>query len=394
MAAAFDHQVFDAAYAGPVDLPDLSGPEPLESRQVMWRDGLARHLYGPIPGGPDRIVVTQHALPGEDATRLRIAMAVEDRRFEVDAALWLPRDRDCPVPLICGLDFLGPIGLLAGDAFPLDPGARVHSRPEFGVRDGRLDDVLRGTGAHRWPVGLMLDAGYGVLVSCYGSWVPDDAVAWNTHGVAPLLGEARSPANVRAISLWAWSILRLMDVAGTLEDIDTGFVAVAGHSRLGKAALWAAANDPRISAVFANASGCGGAAPARHAVGETLRQMEAAFPHWILPQRDEAQDPAFDQHQLLASIAPRTLYLGSAEDDLWADPVGSYLALVAASAQWPGKGLAEMDWPRPRQMWEGARAISRWPLGHHLRSGGHDLLPHDWSQFLRFLERRQGPEAP
>jgi len=280
------------------------------------------------------------------------------------------------VPLICGLDFVGPAGVMPSASFPLDPNAVIYTRPEYGAKGGRMDPVLRGTSACRWPVSLLLNAGMAVMVSCYGSWVPDSADAWQKHGVYPLLNCAAAYPQSGAIALWAWAIQRLLDVAGTLGEIDVDNIYVAGHSRLGKAALWAAAQDERIAAVFANNSGCAGAAPAAHLEGETVAQMAQAFPHWLIQKRTPGGGDA-DQQHLLALIAPRKTYIACAEGDLWADPAGSYFAVQAASGE---------NWP-PLSEGLSGRQINRPPFGYHLRPGGHDLRPYDWQQFLAFLDK-------
>ncbi len=352
--------------------------------QGQWRSTLAEHLYGDIPPPPQRMTVERLPLPDRGAEHLRLTFQQDDRQFSVDAALWLPQDHSGPLPLICGLDFVGPAGVLLSEAFPLDPAATIYTRPELGA-DGTMTNTLRGTSAYRWPIPLLCEAGYAVLVSSYGSWAQDCAERWQGHGVAPLMG---TDDRARALSLWAWAYLRLLDAAATLPEVDGSRMAVAGHSRLGKAALWAAANDSRIRAVFANQSGCGGAAPARHRVGETLAQMEADYPHWTRPGNGQtaADDLPFDQHMLLASIAPRAVYLACAEDDLWADPVGSYEALCCASTVW---GI-EDSWPHAAAMWSGKRPVVKGALGYHLRPGGHDLLPLDWRQALAFLSGQMG----
>jgi hypothetical protein len=316
-------------------------------------------------------------MAGEKAKRLHIEISVGPRRFAVDAALWLPEGAAGKVPLVCGLDFTGPAGVLSSESYPLDPDAQIYSRPEYGAKDGRLAPVLRGTAAHRWPIPLLTNAGMAVLVSCYGSWVPDSAEDWQSHGVYPLLNGQENCPGSGAISLWAWSIQRLLDVAGTLDEVDQSNISVAGHSRLGKAALWATANDPRIAAVFANNSGCAGAAPFAHPIGETLGQMVQGYPHWLL-QGNTPHVPDFDQHHLLALIAPRKTYIACAEDDLWADPAGTYLALTATGGD---------DWPPLSEALNTAAQIIRGPMGYHLRPGGHDLLPYDWQKFLTFLGR-------
>ncbi|MYH59094.1 MAG: hypothetical protein F4145_14120 [Boseongicola sp. SB0675_bin_26] len=362
------------AFAGPFPLASLDGPEPFEERLERWRKELSDAIYGPLPPAPAELEVEASPLRGSPAERIEITMRSANctRDLVVDAALWRPESRG-DAPLIAGLGFAGPAGILPGPDFPLDTRARIHCGPELGVENGRLHDVLRGTESHRWPVGMLTARGYAVMVSCYGSWAPDDPDEIMTHGAYPFAG-----LDTGAISLWAWAIQRLLDTAELLGGIDMAQVAVAGHSRLGKAALWAAANDTRIGAVLANNSGCAGAAPAGHAVGETLDQMAAAFPHWIRPRGGAA---ALDQHHLIACAAPRKVYVASAEQDLWVDPAGSYLALVAASEVWP----ETCSWPGIEEMWTGARQTRHVALGHHLRPGGHELLPYDWQRFQEFL---------
>lgn len=366
-----------SAWAGPIDLPGLGDPGDRGGREALLR-AFEDELYGPVPSPPEVLTIRRETLAGEGAERIVVTVVEGGRRFEADAALWLPEMPDGPVPLIAGLDFVGPAGILFGDAFPLDDAARVYSRPETGAREGRLDPVLRGTSAWRWPVGMLTARGYAVLVACYGTWTPDDPAEWR-NGVADLMGQKAAASG--AISLWTWGIERLIDVAELVPEIDASRIAVAGHSRLGKAALWAAARDRRIGAVLANNSGAAGAAPERHRIGETLAQLADRFPHWLRPgYRDGPRD--IDQHHLIGLIAPRAVYLASAEADLWADPLGSHAALRAASAAW---GDDPEAWPAPDVLWRSSREIARGALGHHIRPGGHDLLPYDWSRFLDFL---------
>lgn len=359
-------------FAGDLELPDLNDAAPLAARQAAWRDGLANGLYGPVPSPPDEISFSIHGLAGSSARRVDLDMMVDGRTFSVDAALWCPKGK-FPAPLIAGLSFLGPIGVLEGEAFPIDLNARVYTRPDLGAPEGRLDNVLRGAERHRWPIDMLTDQGFAVLISCYGSWAPDEPTAFNQRGLQPFLG-----IDTGAISLWAWAIQRLVDVARELPEVDANRITVAGHSRLGKAALWAAANDERIGTVFANNAGCGGTAPARHPVGETLPQMADAFPHWV---RAKANPIPFDQHHLMACIAPRKLYVASADQDIWADPVGTYIALTHAATLW----LEPMAWPTPREMWHCIAPIHHLSIGHHLREGAHEWLVEDWRQFFSFL---------
>lgn len=354
--------------------------EPLNSAQARWRTSLADAIYGPLPPPPDRLTVERLPLAGEKAERLALTIEVEDRAFSVDAALWLPAQAEGPYPLIAGFDFIGPAGIMSGETFPLDPKAGILPRPEYGANDGRLTPALRGTSHRQWPVDLLTARGYAVLVSCYGSWVPDDAERWTRHGLAPLLNAQGTGSP--ALSLWAWGILRLLDAAEQCNEIDPSHMIVAGHSRLGKSALWAAANDTRIEAVFAAHSGCAGAAPTRHHIGETPAELTERFPHWTRAGWPEnVEKLPIDQHALIAAIAPRKVYLAAAEDDVWADPLGSYAALRTAASIWD----VDDDWPTASQVLKDHRQVLRPDFGYHLRPGGHDLIPYDWHGFLRFL---------
>lgn len=337
---------------------------------------LARDLYGAIPEAPDDLDYT--AVQKDGFVQLDLTLRCGARSLPVSAALWLPADRTKPVPLIAGLDFVGPYGIMPEGSFAAEPKARVYTAPNWGA-GGRLAPVLAGKFAYRWPVQAILEAGFALMVSCYGSWVPDDPAAFLAQGVHPLTGAP----DAGAISLWAWAISRMVDVAVDLPQIDDTSVAVVGHSRLGKAALWAAAQDTRIAAVWANNSGCAGAAPACHPIGETLEDLAGMFPHWLRRGAVLTTDQlACDQHHLLALCAPRAVYLSEADEDIWADPLGSYWALKQASAAW---GQTSQDWPEPNRVLAGHRHHTHGPLGYHLRSGGHDMLPQDWQKALPFL---------
>ena len=384
---------FNQAYAGPIELPTLCTTSATELndgtsdatteqsyRQCAidrWRQTFADGLYGALPVPPLAMDCDVQLLPDKSARRVILTLTLPGGEFVVDAALWLPHNKQ-QRGLICGLDFIGPAGILAGPDFPLDPDAIIAPRPEYGSRDGTLNDVLRGVASGSWPIDYLNAAGYAVLVSCYGSWVPDDPVFSQQRGIKPLL-----VCDCGAISLWAWAVSRLIDAAESMPDVETNNVIVAGHSRLGKTALWAAANDNRIRTVFAANSGAAGAAPFIHPVGETLPQLQQRFPHW-LKQEVKLPTPGMDQNALLASVCPRRVYLSAAVEDLWADPIGSYLSLNSAAMLWPEKNY--MTWPEPREIWHQQQTISNESLGYHLRPGGHGLYPYDWQKFLAFQD--------
>lgn len=386
---------YDEALVGNYDLPplalalsqsQLTTADEARVAQAQWREIFAQGLFGELPPRPATFDWTREALPDANCERISIRLGVDGRSFAVDAALWLPPNPEGPVPVIVGLDFLGPLGTLPAANYPLDPNARVALPRWVGDGEGPLREVMRGTAAHRFPVPLLLEAGYAVLTSCYGSWVPDDREDYRAHGLWPLLGLDSHNAPPGVVGLWSWSVHRLVDLAAALPEIDAARIVAAGHSRLGKAALWAAATDTRISALFLNESGCGGAALSRRNFGEGFAHNRDRFPHWLLPKAwaDAAGLDGVDQHQLLAQLAPRRLYVASAADDLWCDPRGEYLGLKAAAPIWAAFGIAS-ELPEADDVFVPGNGLVSGALGWHLRHGGHELTPYDWTRFLSFM---------
>jgi hypothetical protein len=193
---------------------------------------------------------------------------------------------------------------------------------------------------------------------------------------------ARAPDAWAALAAWGWGASRALDYLETDPRVDASRVALVGHSRGGKAALWTGAEDERFAMVVSNESGEGGAALARRNFGETTTRLTTAFPHWFAANyrrfNDRAAELPVDQHMLLALIAPRALVVASADQDLWADPRGEFLALAHSSpvfALWgePDIGPGMMP-PLDTPLIAGRRA-------YHVRRGGHDLTPYDWARF-------------
>lgn len=235
------------------------------------------------------------------------------------------------------------------------------------------------------PTEELVDNGFAVLSFCYQDVASDDGDF--TTGLAGLLLEngKRGPSDPGKIALWAWAAHRVMDWAETRPDaLDLTQSVVCGHSRLGKTALLAAATDPRFAFAYSNDSGCSGAALARGTRGETVRDICQKFPYWFcenyLQYVDNEGSMPFDQHDLIAAIAPRRVLIGSAAEDYWADPLSEQLACAAASPAFD-RGLDCPD--RPALAGE---AFLSGDVGYHLRHGRHYFSRADWHQLMRFVK--------
>jgi hypothetical protein len=295
-----------------------------------------------------------------------------------------------PVPLFLALSFAGnetvsaDPGIILGDRWVRDVGTNEMVKQ-------RAPEASRGSSAQQWQLDQILGHGYGLATIFYGDIEPD-FVGGLKYGIRSVF---RQPGQTEpasddwgAIAAWSWGLSRAMDFIVTDHDIDATRVAVMGHSRLGKAALWAGAQDTRFSIVISNESGEGGAAISRRLYGERTKDLNTRFPHWFdgnFKKYSEHEDQMpFDSHMLLALIAPRALYVASAEGDRWSDPRGEFLGAVNAGPVYEllgEKAISTDAMPGLHQ-----------PVGHtvmyHLRAGKHDVTAYDWEQFLKFADVR------
>lgn len=288
-----------------------------------------------------------------------------------------------PAPVFLGLNFEGNHATTTEADIPL-PKGWVPTNKGAGLNDNTPSEKTRGVQADRWLYDMALARGYAVATAYYGDLDPDidDDFKNGVHAVTgkPQEGEWGS------IGTWAWGLSRLLDVLEKESGVDGKKAVVMGHSRLGKTALWAGAQDERFAAVISNNSGCGGAALSRRIFGETVARINTSFPHWFTngykKWNGREADCPVDQHQLIALIAPRPLLVTSATEDLWADPKGEFLSLVGADPVYRllgTSGLSITAQPPPDQLHNG-------PLAYLLRTGPHDITATDWQAYLDFAD--------
>lgn len=332
----------------------------LKSREEMLRI-LAQEEYGPMPPAP----VSVEAVELEPAGRTS-QCAGHAVYSEYKLIAHMPEGFNVAFPIRC--------------LFPKD--APAGSVPTFVFINFRPDIT-----DWQCPATELADEGFGVITLQHNEVSADQEDDFS-GGIAP--GLIAAYGRTGKISLWAWACSRALDYALARADVDPTRVAVIGHSRLGKTALWCGANDERFSMVVSNNSGCSGAAISRGKVGESIEVITRVFPRWFhgtcySQYAEREYEAPFDQHYLLACIAPRKLCVGSASEDTWADPNSEYLGCCAASPAWEQAG--KTGFVHPDRLPVAVDVLQEGNISYHLTQGTHYLGRNDWHQYMKFLKK-------
>lgn len=345
-------------------------------------------MFGKMPGRPAQmhykvLSTDTEALEGK-ATRKEVAVYFDAaKKVYMVLLMYVPNDRKGPVPAFLGVNFKGNHGTT------LDPEVSMPTQEQIDAYGPKYKLEARGANARRWPYEYIVSQGYAVVTFAREDVDPDwhDGFKNGVHAVMDADKE-RGADSWGTVATWSWGLSRALDYLETDKDIDSRKVAVIGHSRLGKAALWAGATDQRFALVISNNSGCSGAALSRRQFGEHLDRINTSFPHWFCENykkyNSKEDTLPFDQHELIAMVAPRPVYVASASLDQWADPKGELLSLVNASSVYElygYRGLSADELPQVNtHIWSDR-------MGYHLREGKHDIVLYDWQQYVAFADR-------
>lgn len=366
---------YDEGLSGRYELPEvlsdgkggrIADAEGWRRRREEILDLFRREEYGYAPAVPEDlwfepVVCEPAALEGKATLKLiDIHLGRREGAPKIRLQLFVPNERTRPAPvflLICN-------------------------------RDKSNIDVTRQVKSEFWPVEELIERGFGAATYHYEDMALDRRGSWGEPAYSYFEEpEKRTSSSWGALSAWAWGASRCLDYLETDGDVDARHCAVTGHSRGGKAALWCGAQDERWAMVVSSCSGCSGASLSRRHYGETLSFITKTFDYWFCENyrryAGHEETLPFDQHWLLALIAPRALYVHSAGDDLWADPRGEWLSAQAAAPVWRLLGRGGL--PDLGRMPELDERVWGDGMGYHIRPGEHNNKLVDWLRHAEFF---------
>lgn len=349
-------------------------------------------VYGKIPGALDQITFKlleedKNAFNGKTIRKqVEVTLSKNEKSISFTMLIYLPKNK-IAAPIFLGYNFYGNHSI-TNDTDVFISKAWAKNNEVLEVRGNKLTEANRGKRSYRWAIDMLLDNGFGLATIYYGEVDPDKHDF--TDGLHALFYKEKQeqPKNGEwgSISAWAFALSSVLNYFEGDTDVDAQKVFVFGHSRLGKAALWAGASDQRFAGVISNNSGCGGAALSKRKFGETINVINTSFPHWFCRNfknyNNLEEALPVDQHQLLALIAPRPVYVASAQGDQWADPKGEFLATHYASPVFElfnKKGVTSDVMPE-------IHTPIHQSVAYHIREGKHDVTPYDWEQYIKWAK--------
>jgi hypothetical protein len=339
-------------------------------------------IYGRVPANAPKVrFEVGEEVPVLDGTavRKRITGHFGDKPDgpAVNVMLYRPAKAVGPLPLVLHITFGGDPTLQPSPA-PMAPGA---------IPPRRFNDM--------GPVADVLARGYAYAVLSYTEIQPDkkDGYTSGVIGLALAPGQTKpAPDEWGTIAAWTWGLSRVMDYLETDPVVDAKRVALVGHSRLGKTVLWAGATDPRYALIYSSQSGEMGAALSRRDFGETVDDMATNYGYQFAGNLQKYigrwNDMPHEGHLLVSLSAPRPVFISAGSGDLWSDPRGMFLAVVAAGPVWRLLGKTDLG---TTEMPALDVPLTTGTLAYLDHDGPHVISPLDWKTFLDFAGRYLKP---
>ena len=374
---------------GGIEIHNVSDWEEFRRPEII--NSFVEHVYGRVPGEIDTMLINiteQGTYLNGAANRMQVTLTFvkDDKKHSADLLIYLPSNKE-KAPIFLGYNFQGNHSIVSDEEVFITK-SWVPINQSIGVETNIAVEHSRGKMSRRWPLEMIINEGYGIATLYRGDIDPDKDDF--SDGVHPLFYHKNQQRPHKdewgTIAAWSWGLSQVMNYLETVDKIDSEKVIVMGHSRLGKVSLWAAAIDKRFAASISNNSGAMGAALSRRNFGETVEVINTSFPNWFSGSFKKYTKKEYimpiDQHMLISLIAPRPVYVASATEDLWADPLGEFLSAKEASVVYnlyDIQGLSSTQMPQPDSPIIGT-------VGYHLRTGKHDIIKYDWEQYIRFAK--------
>jgi dienelactone hydrolase len=370
----------------------------LDERRPELKALFQHYMYGEIPPRPATMTFAvtlkdTNFLAGQATLKLVTITFGAPEAPRIDLLLVVPKARRKPAPAFLAMNFCGNHALVSDPRVPLTRGWLYNSCQ--GCTNNRATAAARGGQAADWPIAEIIGRGYALASFCNSDIDSDRADV--SDGVSAWFAKLRAGSTAAApthhrgcLAGWAWGFHRCVDYLVTDADIDTNRIAAVGHSRNGKTALLAAAFDERIALAIPHQAGCGGTAPSRGRIGESVKRINTSFPHWFNAEfkqfNDQPERLPFDQHCLVALMAPRPVLLSNAQEDQWANPSGQFEVLQAAEPVYRFLKAGRLD---AKEMPPLGKLVDS-KLGYFIRAGKHSMNRDDWMIFLDFADRQLG----